>query len=173
MVVLCVACQIDALREDEVGDAEACEVAHVWSRELAGLEDDLVERVDRLRAQGGTCGEVPTNAVPALELQPTLRCAARMHAADQVSSGDLSHEGSDGSTTLNRLFLAEYRGIPLTELLAADFDEDAAVLRAWVGSPAHCEALFDASATDVGVGLAEDLGTRGKVWVLLTGRERE
>jgi uncharacterized protein YkwD len=166
------ACIIDELREDDVGDAEACEAAMRWPRPYAEREDILFELINDTRARGGECGGAGRNPVADVELSPELRCAARVHATDLSEHGTLSHDGSDGSTTLTRVDRAEYLGLPRSEVLAADFDDPQAVLDAWLSNPAHCDALFEAQIDEIGIGYAETFRGDTSAWVLLTGQQR-
>ena len=166
-------CVIDEVREDDVGDAPACAAASLRPHDWASREDTLIDAINDVRAMGATCGERTRDPVPDLELAPALRCASRRHAVDQADAGTVSHVGSRGDDTLARVDLAQYDGVPTHELLAGDFLDPEAVVQAWLKSPAECDAMLDASATEVGPGFArsEDGGTTA--WVLLIGESRD
>lgn len=165
-------CIIDELREDEVGEAPACEAASRWPRPYAQREDILFELINEQRARGGQCDGAERNPVAEVELSPALRCAARVHSTDLSQRGALSHDGSDGSTTLTRVDRAEYDGLPRHEVMAADFDDPQAVLNAWLDNPAHCEAVFEAQIDEIGIGHAQTFRGGASAWVLLTGQQR-
>jgi uncharacterized protein YkwD len=172
LVSLAGGCIIDELREDEVGDAEACEAAVRWPHAYGDREDILFDLINDTRARGGMCGEATRNPVSAVAMSPELRCAARIHATDLSERGRLSHEGSDGSTTLGRVDRAGYLGLPKHEVLGADFDDPELLLDAWLANPAHCEAIFDPKIDEIGIGHAETFDGDATAWVLLTGQER-
>lgn len=166
-------CVIDELREDEVGDAEACEAALRWPRGFGDREDELVALVNDVRDRGAVCAEVAKNPVPPLEVAGPLRCAARIHATDLAEGARLSHEGSDGLGTQSRVDRAGYEGLVRHEVMAADFTAPAEVLDAWLQSTAHCNALLDPGVTQMGVGHAQSFEGDAAAWVLLTGVLRD
>ncbi|MEM6295605.1 MAG: CAP domain-containing protein, partial [Myxococcota bacterium] len=166
-------CVIDELREDDVGDAPACDAASRWPHDWGSREDALIEAINDARAAGGMCGDRSLNPAPDLTLAPELRCASRRHAVDQAYAGTLDHEGTDDSTTLSRVDLAQYPGVPSFELLAGDFLDPEAVVEAWLDSPAECLGLLDGSAEELGVGFARSQDGSTTAWVLLIGELRD
>jgi len=165
-------CVIDEIREDEVGDAPACRATALWTQDWGSREDDLLDAINDVRATGALCGDRTRDPVPDLEVAPELRCAARRHAVDQSEGGTLSHTGNDGSSTLSRIDLAQYAGVPSHELLAGDFLDPQAVLEAWLASPTECEALLSSTAAEFGPGFARSEDGRVATWVLMIGELR-
>ncbi len=166
-------CVIDELRDDDVGDAPACEAARRWPETFGAREDVLFEEIVELRRRGGTCGDAKLNPLPTIEISPELRCAARLHATHLAEAGTLSHEGRDGSSPLHRVTLAGYDGVPIHELLAGDFDDPLEVLQAWRDHPETCRVFHDSRVDEVGIGHAESASGDAAAWVLLTGERRE
>lgn len=171
--LLLTSCVIDEVREDDVGEAPGCRATALWPYDWGAREDELLAAINDVRATGATCGDRERPPVPDLELAPALRCAARLHAVDQAYAGALSHDGTNGSTTLSRVDLAQYDGVPTNELLAADYLDPDAVVEAWLGSAAECEALLDASAAEFGPGFARSEDGSTTAWVLLVGELRD
>ncbi len=165
-------CVIDEVREDEVGDADACTAAAIWPHDWGAREDRLLVAINDVRATGATCADRVRDPVPDLELAPALRCASRIHAVDLSETGDISHVGSNDSTTLSRVDLAEYAGVPTHELLAGDFLNPEEVVDAWLASPAECDALLDSTAAEFGPGFARSHDGGATAWVLLIGELR-
>lgn len=170
--MLTCSCVIDELRDDDVGDAPACQATARWQHDWGDREDALLDAVNAVRATGAMCGDRTRDPVPALELAPALRCASRLHAVDQAYGGTLSHDGNDGSTTLSRVDTAQYDGVPSHELLAGDFLDAEAVVDAWLQSPAECDALLDTRAAELGPGFARSEDGSATAWVLLIGELR-
>ncbi len=164
------ACVIDELEESEVGDADYCRAAQRWPHAFADREDVLLYEVNRARGRGGMCGDSVMNPVEALTIAPALHCAARVHAVDLSRKGTLTHEGSDGSTTLSRVDDAQYPGVALHEVLAADYRDPQLVLEAWLASGEHCRAIYSASADELGIGYAQSDSGDATAWVLLTAQ---
>lgn len=165
-------CGIDDLRDDEVGDAPFCDAARRWPTEYAELEDELLEALDALRVRGGQCGDTKQEQTVSIVMQPQLRCAARVHATFLAEQQALTHQGDDGTSTVERIGLSGYAGFPEHELLAADFLDAEETLQAWLEDPPQCSALFDQSVEHVGIGHSRSASGDATGWVLLTGRER-
>lgn len=166
-------CVIDEIRKDEVGDAPACRATSLWTHDWGNREDALLDAINDVRATGATCGDRTRDPVPDLEVAPALRCAARRHAVDQTEGATLSHDGNDGSSTLSRIDLAQYDGVPSHELLAGDFLDAEAVVEAWLASPTECEALLSSTAAEFGPGFARSQDGDVATWVLLIGELRD
>jgi uncharacterized protein YkwD len=172
VLVVLVGCTDDPTVEDDVGDAEYCESVGKWTREASTAEDALLDAVNEARRQGGMCGEEFMPPSSPLELSPELRCASRVHARDLSASGTVSHEGSDGSTTLERIGLAGYADFPRHELLAGDFVDAREVAAAWLDEPANCVALLDSFIVHAGPGAHENSAGDNIAWVFTTGELR-
>jgi uncharacterized protein YkwD len=166
-------CVIDELREDDVGESRRCEAAQFWPYAFAEREDALLELVNDTRLEGGVCGDAVRNPVDAVLLSPALKCAARLHAVDIATTGDLAHRGSDGTDTHARVDAALYDNIPSAELLAADFVDPQATLDEWKGSPEHCNEIFRARTDEIGIGYGENEDGDSTAWVIVFGELRD
>ena len=167
-----VSCVIDEVEDYDVGHARFCEAATPWPSEYGDLEQGLRERVDTLRRQGRTCGEVRHNPVATPELVPELRCAARVQATWLAEHSGLSHDGFDDTSALSRAALAGYRGSLRYELLARDFSGPGATLEAWLESDEYCTALFDRTIVDIGIGHSRSADGGAAGWVVMLGEQR-
>jgi uncharacterized protein YkwD len=165
-------CSPRAVTTDDVGEAEACEDVATWTAEAAGAETALLEAVNRARLLGAMCGEDYMPPQLELELVPELRCAARIHAKDLSRTGELTHEGSDGRSTLERVAEAGYPDFPRHELLAADYLLAQEVVDAWMAEPDHCRAILDGDIEHAGPGAHEQADGSRIAWVLVTGEPR-
>lgn len=173
----------EAIVPSDVGDEELCESVELWPEISTLLEDDLVEVINRVRAEGPECplpDDAPEDAAPAggkpvlaVEVMPQMRCAARRHAHDEINHGYIGHEGADGSTPFERLQRAGYTGIPRHELLAADYVQIHQVIDAWLADAEHCAALLHPKIEDVGAGHRRSARGSQIAWVLVTGEKRE
>ena len=172
LVIPLAGCVIDVVRQDDVGDAERCEAAEFWPHAFADREDALFELINDARGMGGMCGEEAKNPVTQVALAPALRCAARLHAVDLATMQQLSHEGSDGSGTVDRVDAALYEDVPTAELLAADFTDAELALEAWLDSPEHCQEIHRARTDEIGVGYGENEDGSATGWVVLFGELR-
>jgi uncharacterized protein YkwD/plastocyanin len=92
-----------------------------------------------------------------------LSVAAQTHARDKANFPDNPHNGSDGTTSAERLLRAGYRGGYAGEATAWGFGDPRLAVEFWINSDTHRPLLLNRLATDVGVGYVEDYGTRN-VW---------
>jgi uncharacterized protein YkwD len=83
-----------------------------------------------------------------------LNAAAQGHAEDMLARNYFSHESPEGKTALNRIQAQGYNPTAFAENLAKGYQSDAAVLRAWQGSPSHDDALRDELYKEFGLGVA-------------------
>jgi len=167
------ACVIDELDDYDVGDAPLCEAASPWPSEYGDLEDDLLARIQTVRRQGRTCGDVRLNPAAAPTVAPELRCAARVHATFIAENGGVGHDGYDDTTPLSRAALAGYRGSLRYELVARDFVGPGATLGAWLEDEGHCSALLSRAVVDIGIGHSRTGEGDATGWVVLLGEPRD
>jgi len=122
------------------------------------VQQDVTQRANTERANVGARRVVR---------DATLERAAQLHAEDQARMDRMSHYGSDGSTSWQRLARVGYTScFAGADLVAAGSSTPALVVQAWMGSTkGHREALLNGVYTDVGVGRA--VGASGYVyWAL-------
>jgi uncharacterized protein YkwD len=98
-----------------------------------------------------------------------LNAAAQGHAEDMLARNYFSHESPEGKTALNRIRAQGYNPTAFAENLAKGYQSDAAVLKAWQGSPSHDDALRSALFKEFGLGVA-GAGSNTH-WVLVLATE--
>lgn len=106
----------------------------------------LLDAVNEQRARHG---------LPSLRPHPELVAAARAHADDQAARGTVTHVGSDGSAGSERVTRAGYSWATTGENVAGGYDDPAAVVAAWLDSPAHRAILLEPDAVHAGVGFTQ------------------
>jgi len=174
LALLLLGCGLDELVDDDVGLAPRCDEVDRWPASSEEAEQALLDALDDLRLTGAECGDEVVDGAGPLEPQPSLHCAARLHAGDLIRHPELpvDHEGSDGSSALGRANAAGYDGIARQELLAGDFITAEGLVAAWLEDPGHCRAVLDGSIDHVGVAQAQTRAGDRIVWVVVTGEER-
>jgi LysM repeat protein len=121
----------------------------------AGNAYDLLAVVNNLRA---------SNGLPALQTDGSLMAAAQVHSEYQASIGTWSHSGSGGSRPIDRALASGYGGgatVFISENVAvmsktATFDY--LISNIW-SDAVHWNTMMNASATDMGAGVAESNGS--------------
>jgi uncharacterized protein YkwD len=110
------------------------------------LDQEVVEAHNRVRAE---------HKLSPLKVNAQLTEAARGHARDMAEHQKLSHEGSDGSTTAQRVKKRGYRYQEVGENIATAETVDQ-VMRAWLDSPGHRKNILEPQFTEVGVAMVPD-----------------
>ncbi len=106
--------------------------------------------------------------LPPLVAEPRLTAAAKAHAADMASHKKMSHDGSDGSTLVDRVKRQKYDYLKTGENVAYGQTSVESVMDTWMNSPHHRENILG-DFTEVGVGRVEaDDGT--PYWCVDFGR---
>lgn len=143
----------------EVVDLEACEPAAAWPEPWSEAEREVLARINALRAEGGTCGALRFSPAPPLAMDPTLRCAARLHTADMIERAYISSVDPDGLGLGARLASLQYDAATFSEVVAvvteeaiAEADDAADVVTAWRDNLTSCWQLYARELTHVGVG---------------------
>ncbi|MFI6760647.1 CAP domain-containing protein [Micromonospora sp. NPDC050417] len=113
-------------------------------------EEQVVEIVNQERAANG-CGTVSINT--------KLAEAARLHSEDQAVHDKMSHEGSDGSSFVDRAREAGYAN-PMSENVAMGYATPAAVMDGWMNSQGHRTNILNCDAKAIGVGIAANSAGR-------------
>lgn len=132
------------------------------SAEPDSMEEQVVAETNKAREAQG---------LSALQPDPSLMDAARIHAADMAKHGFLSHSGSDGSTPQERMEEAGYINWRSTgENVAAGQDTAEGVVASWMKSPPHRANILNPDFCDIGVGVASTSnGAYGTYWAAKFG----
>ncbi len=136
-----------------------------WTAAAADFEVQVLALVNQRRAAGATC---PTHGykppVPALTMNPALRCAARKHDKDMITNNFFSHTGTGGTTPWARMTSAGYGSYKAAgENIAAGQTTPAAVVTGWMNSAGHCKNIMDPAFKEIGVGYMVG-GSYGHYW---------
>jgi len=133
-------------------------------RDPAAVERRVLELVNAARAESRRCGGNRFEPAPPLAAAQTLAAAASLHAVDMAEHGKLTHDGSDGSDSGERVTRAGYTWQISGENVASGQDSAEAVVVAWLGSPGHCATLMDARFTETGAAFALAPGKNPSVY---------
>lgn len=143
----------------EVADLEACAAAAMWPEAWSTAERAVLAELNALRAEGGACGDLEFAPAPPVRMDPTLRCAARLHTLDMIARQYVSSIDPDGVTVGTRLFDLGYAAAIYSEVVGvvteavADPEDDARdAVVAWRDNPTSCWQLRARELTHVGVG---------------------
>ena len=108
------------------------------------------------------------SGLQALVADAALADAAAAHTLDMRSNGFFAHEGSDGSTFVQRALHALYDGQALSQLLGNGFADADAMVQAWLDDAPHRQLLLSTRADEAGIDARFDGGQR--LWTMLLGQ---
>jgi uncharacterized protein YkwD len=94
-----------------------------------------------------------------------LQAAAEKHAKDMASKGKMTHKGSDGSSSIQRIVAAGYKYRRAGENVAAGYFTIDALMKGWMESPPHKRNILG-SFSQIGVACAT--GENGKRYWCVT-----
>ena len=134
----------------------------------ASYQDDVVVLINDLRV---------SNGLNSLTVSPELNLAAQTYAEYLLTTGQLTHFPSDGSSPTSRAIRAGYQGIgEISELLTAVVPTPEQAYTIWTMSPAHKMGMLTTYFKDMGAGYAYDpqylrngKHNYGRVWVVMLG----
>lgn len=144
--------------------------------DLPNFKQDLLTRINALRAAGASCGTSGNfPAVAPVVWNDKLTAAADGHALDMAAKNYFSHDSQDGRSFSTRITNAGYTWSAVGENIAAGQGTVEAVMTSWRNSAGHCANLMSASFVDVGVACrpaASSANTYSKYWVMDLGKAR-
>ena len=137
----------------------------------AGIQADVLQRVNAFRAAGAVCGGVAYPPVSALSWNTNLLQAAKGHATDMATNNYFSHTGQDGRTPDRRVLAAGYSYSHMGENIAAGQTSVESAMAAWIGSPSHCQNMMTPDFKDIAVACVRNDAARYHLyWVMEMGR---
>lgn len=119
----------------------------------------MIDSVNTLRAARG---------LAPLEYDRALNSAALTHARDMSVQNRPWHFGSDGSSPIDRVARAGYRGRLLGENISETYETDVQTLNAWMTELSTRSVIMDPNARHLGFDWFQE--PNGKLWwTLITG----
>ena len=139
----------------------------------AGIEAEITQRVNALRAAGAVCGTTAYSAASALVWNSTLLVAAKGHSADMAQKNYFSHASQDGRTPGQRITAAGYIWSAYGENIAAGQTTVEQVMTGWINSPGHCQNLMSPNFRDIAVAcVRNDAADYRLYWTMDLARSR-
>lgn len=126
-----------------------------WDPDHASLEEAMVEAVNARREAGAVCRGATMPAVPPVEMDERLRCAARSHSLDMAAEDYFAHDSRAGNDVATRVDRTGYAWSVLSENLSGGYEvPEESVQSLMESTSGHCENIMDATVVDAGIGLA-------------------
>ncbi len=117
---------------------------------------EVIKAHNRIRAEA---------KLPPLEVSSKLQAAAEKHAKDMAAQGKMSHNGSDGSSSIHRITAKGYKYRRAGENIAAGQFNVEGLMKGWMESPHHKRNILG-SFSQIGVACAT--GENGKRYWCVT-----
>lgn len=119
----------------------------------AKIQFRVLDSVNALRQAAGA---------PAVELDAQLNAAAATHSRDMSVQNRPWHFGSDGSSPVDRVQRAGYRGEMLGELISETYETELETLGAWMEQEDTRRIILDSRARNLGFSWFQE--RNGKIW---------
>lgn len=137
----------------------------------AGIQAEVLQRVNAFRASGARCGTADYPAAGALNWNTTLLQAAKLHATDMATNNYFSHTGQDGRSPDQRVLAAGYSYARMGENIAAGQPSVESAMAAWIGSASHCQNMMTPDLKDIAVACVRNDASSYRIyWVMEMGR---
>lgn len=137
----------------------------------AGIQAEMLQRVNAFRAAGAVCGTVTYAPAAALVWNTPLLQAATGHSSDMATNNYFSHTSLDGRTLVQRVLATGYSYSALGENIAAGQSSVQSVVTGWINSPGHCQNLMNPTFRDIAVAcVRNDAATYRLYWTMDLGR---
>ena len=137
----------------------------------AGIQGEVMQRVNALRAAGAVCGTTAYAATGPLAWNSLLLQAASGHSSDMAQNNYFSHTSLDGRTMVQRVVATGYTYMNLGENIAAGQSTAESVITGWTNSPGHCQNLMNSAFRDIGVAcVRSDTSSYRYYWTMVLGR---
>jgi uncharacterized protein YkwD len=137
----------------------------------AGIQTEILQRVNAFRAAGAVCGSTTHAPASALVWNAPLLQAATGHSSDMASNNFFSHTSLDGRTLVQRVLAVGYSYSTVGENIAAGQPSVQSVVTGWINSPGHCQNLMNPAFRDIAVAcVRNDAATYRLYWTMDLGR---
>ncbi|NJM36170.1 MAG: CAP domain-containing protein [Rhodomicrobium sp.] len=156
-------------------------ISSLWDSVKSGLSfgsktevrapgDSAVNQLDPQTAQQLVNAYRAQNGLKPLRLNTRLAEAATRHSEDLAKNDRISHYGSDGSDTWDRVRRTGYEARMTAENVGTGQRSIAEVFRGWQNSPDHNANLLLKDAEEMGIGMVYSDKTQFKTfWTLVIG----
>ena len=120
----------------------------------------LLQLVNDARKKGCNCGTTYYAPVAVLTWNDKLEKAAYAHSNDMYGHKFLSHTGTNGSGSGERITNAGYNWRFYGENIAQGYKNEKEVVAGWLSSPGHCANIMNKNFKEMGVAKVVDYWTQ-------------
>lgn len=146
--------------DGDVPPTDHCKPAADWESSRVELELELLDAVNSWRSSGAFCDGTLFPPTPALEMEPILRCSARLHTKDMVERNYFSLFNPEGQDPQDRMRAAGWQHPLWGENIYHDNDSPTDVVSLWIAAGGdQCRNVVEARYQTIGVGRFGNLWT--------------
>lgn len=150
---------------DGIPDTEYCQPVSSWDPAWAAFEEEVIDLINQRRAQGADCGaEGSFASADPVQMNPFLRCSARLHSTDMAQQGYFESQGPDGRTFMERINDAGYTGVNYSENIGTNYASPTALITGLMNSDGVCANLMNPAFGDAGIGFYEPENADGSTY---------
>ncbi|MFU8805350.1 MAG: CAP domain-containing protein [Bradymonadaceae bacterium] len=132
------------------------ELAASWNCQNREAEEYILERINLARQEENLCGTTPYGPSQPLEMDPQLRCAARIHSWDMAGRNYYSHQTPEGLSPTGRVSIVPGPNRTAAENIYQWLTSPENIFQGWMNSPGHCRNMLCGSYSRVGIGIYAD-----------------
>lgn len=131
----------------------------------AEIKKRLIEFVNEMRIKGATCGDKYYKTTHPVVWNDRLGQASLNHSLDMAENGFLSHIGSDGKSSEERLLKVGYRWMTYGENVGEGYKTPEELVKGWLKSTSHCKIIMNPTFKEAGAACVK--GSRKIYWTLI------
>ena len=136
-------------------DIDCDELSASWDCQATEAEEYILEMINQARQQEHVCGSTDYGPSQELEMDPQLRCAARLHSWDMEGRGYYDHDTPEGLSASGRVSIVPGPNHSAAENIYAWATTPENIFQGWMDSPGHCRNMLCESYQRVGIGVYE------------------
>jgi uncharacterized protein YkwD len=124
----------------------------------------MLTLVNNARGTDRLCGDTQYDAVEFISWHCLLETAAQGHSDSMAENDYFSHTGLDDSSAGDRITATGYTWRAYAENIAAGYNDEEAVMTAWLESSGHCANIMNSLVTEMGAGTAENPDAQYRIY---------
>ena len=135
---------------------------------VRGVYPVTTDNIEAVRARTlATINEARSaNGLAPVSMDAMLNRAADVHSADMSRQKRAWHFGSDGSSPMDRVARAGFRGSLVGEVVSQTYESEVKAVKAWMNSPPQRAILLSPEAGRIGIGVYQEEDM--KLWWTIT-----
>lgn len=140
-------------------DIDCEELAASWDCQATEAEELILDMINEARQEEQECGSTSYGPSDELEMDPQLRCAARIHSWDMDGRNYYDHDTPEGLSPSGRVSIVPGPNSSAAENIYDWWASPEQIFQGWMNSPGHCKNMMCGGYNRVGIGIYGDKHT--------------